>query len=292
MNINKKNIFVRFSGYISVGLIAIVFVFSGMLTIGKTGRTLSEIIYEGALCFIVGMLMDSILSIQGLNEGKRSDIYLDTKARHGEAVESITPYIHLLEPWCAGKNEDNLRRQRTKILMNEELVYEDYFDEQGKPKGYAPLYQGKDRDERKRERSRRKAYRKALRLKLTPLSTAALTADGANPDDQYNFGETDGEYERRVLMGDALKKGFMAIIFGYYFVDQILNFSYALLLWRSLQIAIHIVSAVLKMIAARSFIMHSQRMQIVRKIDYLSAFKNDVTEGKINVSDEVQRNEL
>lgn len=291
MTFNKKNFFVRFSGYISVGVIAVVFIFGGMLTISKTGRTLGEIVFESALCFIVGMLMDSILSMQGINEGKRNEAYLDTKTLHGETVESISPYIHQLEPWCRQKNADNLRRQRTKILMNEELLYEDYFDEQGKAKGYTPIYSGKDRDELKRERDRRRAYREALRLKLTPLSTAALTAEGANPDDPYNFGETEGEYERHTLMSDAFKKAFTALIFGYYCVEQVLNFSYAMLLWRGLQIAIHLVSGIFKMLAARSFIVHSQRMQIVRKINHLSAFKNDMAGGNNNVG-EIQGNKL
>lgn len=291
MSFNKKNFLVRFSGYISVGVIAVVFIFGGMLTISKTGRTLSEIIFESALCFIVGMLMDSILSMQGINEGKRNETYLNTKALHGETVESISPYIHQLEPWCRRKNADNLRRQRTKILMNEELLYEDYFDEQGKAKGYTPTYVGKDRDELKRERARRRAYRKALRLRLTPLSTAALTAEGANPDDPYNFGETESEYERHTLMSDAFKKALTAIIFGYYCVEQVLNFSYAILLWRGLQMAIHLVSGVFKMLAARSFIVHSQRMQIVRKINHLSAFKNDMIGGYAN-GGEIQGDKL
>lgn len=289
---NKKDFLIRFSGYISVGMIAVAFVFVGLLTISKTGRTVNEIIIESALGFIVGMLIDSILGMQGINNGKRNDLYLSTKALHGETVESISPHIHQLDAWCRQKNADNLRRQRTKILMNEELSYEDYFDEDGKAKGYTPIYTGRDRAERKRERARRRAYREALRLKLTPLSTAALTAEGANPDDPYNFGETEGEYERHTLIGDALKKAFTALIFGYYCVEQVLSFSYAALLWRVLQISIHLVSGVFKMLAAQSFIINGQRAQIIRKINHLSAFKNDITEGKINVSDEVQRNEL
>jgi hypothetical protein len=292
MNGSKKDILVRFSGYISVGMIAIAFVFVGLLTISKTGRTVNEIIIESALGFIVGMLIDSILGMQGINNGKQSKLYLDTKSLHGETVESISPHIHLLDSWCRRKNADNLRRQRTKILMNEELAYENYFDENGKAKGYTPIYKGKDKEELRRERARKRAYRKALRLKLTPLSTAALTAEGANPDDPFNFGETEGEYERHSLMSDALKKGFTALIFGYYCVEQVLNFSYAALLWRVLQISIHLVSGVFKMLAAQSFIVNNQRAQIVRKINHLSAFKNDITEGKLNVSDEVQRNEL
>lgn len=292
MNGNKRDILVRFSGYISVGLIAVAFVFVGLLTISKTGRTVKEIVYESALGFIVGMLMDSILSIQGINNGKRNELYLETKALHGQAVESISPHIHLLEPWCGIKNAENLRKQRTKILACEGLTYENYFDENGEAKGYTPIYNGKDKTELKREKSRQKAYRKALHLKLTPLSTDSLTADGANPDDPFSFGETEGEYERRSLTSDALKKAFTALIFGYYCVEQVINFSYASLLWRVLQISIHLVSGVFKMLAAQSFIVNNQRGQIIRKINHLSAFKNDITEGKINVSDEVQRNEL
>lgn len=291
MSIKGKDFFIRFSGYISVGMIAVTFVLVGLLTISKTGRTVNEIVIESALGFIVGMLVDSILGMQGINNGKRNELYLSTKALHGETVESISPYIHQLDEWCRRKNEDNLRRQRTKILMNEELAYKDYFDENGKAKGYTQLYTGKNRAERKRERARNRAYRAALHLKLTPLSTAALTAEGANPDDPYNFGETEGEYERHTLIGDALKKAFTALIFGYYCVEQVVNFSYAALLWRVLQISIHLVSGVFKMLAAQSFIVNGQRAQIIRKINHLSAFKNDMIGGNTNVG-EIQGNQL
>lgn len=282
MKLNKKELLVRFSGYISVAIIVVVFVFVGMVTISKTGRSVRDIIIESALGFIAGMLIDSLLGMQGINDGKRNDEYLATKALHCEIVESIASYIHRLEAWCRRNNADNMRRQRTRILMNEEMLYEDYFDENGKAKGYTPVYEGRDKYELKRERARRKAYRQALRLKLTPLSTAALTAEGTNPDDPYDFGETEGEYKRHTLTSDAVKKALTAIIFGYYCVDQVLNFNYATLLWRGLQITIHLVSGVSKMLAARSFIVHSQRMQIVQKINHLTAFKNDVMEGKTN----------
>ena len=59
----KKDLFIRFSGYISVGFIAMVFVAMGLITISKTGRSVSEIVIESALGFIVGLLIDSILPI-------------------------------------------------------------------------------------------------------------------------------------------------------------------------------------------------------------------------------------
>ena len=176
--------------------------------------------------------------------------------------------------------------------MNEEMIYEDYFDEQGKAKGYTRLYQGTDKSEIKREKARKKAYREALQLKLTPLSTAALTAEGSNHEDPFDFGETEGEYERHTLINVAIKKAVTALIFGYYCVEQVLNFNYANLIWRALQIAIYLVGGVFKMLAARSFIVHTQRMQIIQKINYLSAFKNDVTEGKLNGAGEIQGNQL
>ena len=210
----KKDFFVKFSGYISVLFVAGAFLLVGLLTISKTGRTVREIVIESALGFIVGILIDSILGMQGINNGKRNELFLSTKALHGEAVEAISPHIHLLDGWCRLKNEEALRLQRTKILAAMEMKYDDYFDEEGQGRGYT-LPDTQNKQELKKARRKARAYKKALMLRLTPLSASALTSDSVRPDDPFYFGDSEVGYERKVLASDVFKKLLTALVFGY-----------------------------------------------------------------------------
>lgn len=275
----KKDIFTRFSGYISVSFIAIVFVAFGLLTINKTGRTVREVVIESALGFIVGILIDSLLGMQGLNNGKRTDIFLETKTLHGQIVDAISPYIHRLDEWCKKKNEEALKLQRTRILAAEELKYGDHFDEEGQGKGIK-LPEAKTKAEIKKNKRRQKAYNKALKLKLTPLSASALTSDSVRPDDPYYFGATESGYERKAIISDVFRKVMTALIFGFYTVDQIVNFSPAALIWRLFQISVYIVTGIMKMLSAQGFIVGDYRGQIVQKVNYLQMFKNDMERVK------------
>lgn len=277
----KKDFFVKFSGYISVMFVAGAFVLVGLLTISKTGRTVREIIIESALGFIVGILIDSILGMQGINNGKRNELFLNTKSVHGEAVEAISPHIHLLDGWCRSKNEEALKLQRTKILAAMEMKYDDYFDSEGQGKGYT-LPDTQSKQELKKARRKARAYKKALMLRLTPLSASTLTSDSVHPDDPFYFGDSEAGYERKALASDVFKKLLTALIFGYYTVDQLVNFSPAALLWRLLQVTIYIVTGVMKMLSAQGFIIGDYRGQIIQKVNYLQMFKNHVERGEKN----------
>ena len=297
-----KDFLVRFAGYIVVFLLSAVFILASVVTISKSGRTIAEIIAEGALGLMFGLAIDSLLGIQGINNGKRSKEFMETKKLHGETVDNISPRIHELDAWCEKKNAEALVLQRTKILAARGLRYIDYFDGEGQGLGYAsgytPLSKEKlrtlGREERrqeklkyKRERAREKAYYKALRLRLTPLSAASLTGDSARPDDPHYFGENEKGYEKRALFTDLFSKACMAGIFGYYCVEQIMNFSPAALIWRCLQVGIYLAGGIFKMLSAQAFITGDYRGQIIRKIDYLQMFNNSKVEEKDNGGDNV-----
>lgn len=277
----KKDLFIRFSGYISVGFIAMVFVAMGLITISKTGRSVSEIVIESALGFIVGLLIDSILGLQGLSNGKRNDLFLETRTLHGETVDGISPHIHELDSWCAKKNSEALKLQRTRILAAEEMKYDDYFDQNGQGKGFSAPKANNKYEEKKYKRMER-AYAKALKLRLTQLSAAALTSDSVRPEDPHYLGESENEYKRHAIAEDAIKKAGVALIFGYYTVEQLISFSPAALIWRLLQVSVYIVTGVTKMISSQNFIINDYRQQIIRKVNYLLMFKNDIERGGNN----------
>lgn len=281
-----KELLAKFSGYISAFLLSAVFILISAVTVNKSGRTFYEIFYEGALGFMFGVSIDGLLGMQGLSNGKRSELFLNTKRLHGAAVNDISDCIQELDGWCEKENARALKDGRAKLLISVGLKYSACFDESGVGLGYikkqidtSGLSRVKKREARlynRRERERERVYYKALRLKLTPLSAAVLTVDSVRPDDIHYFGASEKEYERRSFFSDALKKLFTAGIFGYYCVETVLNFSAAAFIWRTLQACIYLSGGIYKMLSAQAFIVGEYRSQLVRKIDYLQMFKNSV----------------
>lgn len=264
MNEKLKALFTDSIGYLAVALASVVYVLSGLFVPGLTGKSVSTIVAEGAMGFILGMTMTSNMKLQGILKGKRSEEMVATKQAHAIAVQDIAGEIDGLELWCAERNEQKMREHRTHLLTAVGLHYADFFDEGG----VALPYEGELSKEQKR------TVTKARRAKLSQLSTAALTCDGEDADDPFNFGETPAQYQRRTNITDAFAKLLTAAIFGYFGVDMVENFDLASLVWRALFVAILLALGVAKQMSAYLFVTDTYRGNIVKKINHLQAYKN------------------
>lgn len=280
MKQETKDFIRNFFGYITVAIISIAFVAFEFVNIEKSGKGVVEIIADGAVGFIFGITVNIFLRSQGLLSGKRDEGYMATKALHGEIVEKVTPKIDKLEPWCDQMNAAELKKQRTRLLSQNELRYEDYFDEDGNGKGFKiEKPTTSDKQEIKLYKEKRAAYYKALRLRLTPLSSSSLIGEAVRVNDPFYFGQSINEYQKSSTIEDAVIKVVIALAFGYFGVDPILDFSITALIWQMLQVSIYLFLGVLKMRGAFFYMVNDNRGQIVQKIKHLSNF-DSITEGK------------
>ena len=225
--------------------------------------------------------------------GDRDERVQNTVKLHGEMVIRISPYIEQLDDWCEMKNREALKIQRTKILASAGMKYDEYFDDDGVAKNFMPDAEKlKNKLTRADERRRIRCYRKALKLKLTPLTASTLTSEGGRKQDPYFLGRTKAQYETRTGIMDIFSKVGTACIFGYYGVSLVQNFSYAALIWTSLQVAIFLAMGVIKMYRSYMFVTDEYRGRIVKKIDNLQKFENyiiasgqrvsQITEAEVN----------
>ena len=257
------------AGYLAIALVSLIYVGTAVFVPGVTGKSISTILAEGATGFVLGLAINFNLNLQGILKGKRSEQMQATRRTHGEAVERIAPSIVRLDGWCMEQNAAALRRERARILMGAGMRYEDYFDRDG-----VPLRVSLAGLPDETAKMRRRALRAAIKVKITPLSTAALTGDGERLHDPFDFGETPEQYQRRTNMTDVFSKIVMAVIFGYFGVDMVENFQFAELAWRALYVALLLALGVSKLLRSYLFVVDTYRGGIVQKINHLQSFEN------------------
>ncbi len=268
------------AGYIAVALICLAYVATAFVTIGETGKSVGAIIAEGAVSFFLGVFISRLLELQGIMLGERDDKMIATHNVHSKIVIKISPYIDRLDEWCNAQNAAALRYARTKILTSAGMKYSDYFKDDT-PLGFK-FTKCDNFAERTSQLLRYLAYKKALKPKLTPLSANALTSEGGKIDDINYLGMTKGEYEASTGLRDIVSKIAVAVIFGYYGVDMLANFSPATLIWRALQVGMFLVMGTIKLYRSYRFIVDDYRNRIVKKTDHLQKFDNYIQNEEKN----------
>lgn len=266
----KQNI-----GYFIIFFVCAVYILTAFLRIDKTGKTISQIIADGSLCFFLGIFINRTFDLQGMMSGDREEGVRATIAEHSKIVMKISPHIEELDKWCEEENAKNYKTQRTKILARVGLKYSSCFDEDGVAIPFTvDKEKMKDRALRITELKKLRGYHKAVNLKLTALSGGELTSEGGKQQDPFYFGRTKAQYETQRGLADVISKFGTAIIFGVYGVELIKDFSYANLIWTTLQVAIFLVMGVIKMYRSYLFVTDEYKGRIWKKIDNLQKFDN------------------
>lgn len=278
MNIKSfKKVITQNLGYIAVALVCLIFMLTAFLEMGQTGKTIGEIITDGAVFFFLGCLVTRMLDLQGLSEGERDEKVIRTLELHGQTVDSISSHIEDLDAWCDEKNDAALKMQRKKILARECLRYDDCFGEDGIAKQFKFNESNMKNKLLAREEKRRyRCYIKAVRLKLTPLSASDLTSEGGRADDPNYLGRTKAQYESQTRTWDVFMRLGTAVVFGYYTVDLLQDFSYANIIWRALQVSMLLLMGSIRRNMSYSFMTDEYRSRIIKKIDYMQKFRNDM----------------
>ncbi len=263
-------------GYIIIGLLSGVYMLTAFLTISTTGKTVKQIILESALSFCLGVSINCLFSMQGLMRGEKEDKVQNAKGKHTKTVLRIYPSISSLGEWCDRKNEKNYQVQRTKILARVGLNYEDCFDEKGVVKPWKTDGEKmKDKTLRKIEKKKKRAFGKAASLTLTPLSPGGLTSEGGKEQDPFWLGRTKAQFETERNLLDIVPRLLIALVFGYYGVTMIQNFSYANLIWQGVQVVTFIALGVISMYKSYEFVVDEYVNRIVKKTDILLEFAAD-----------------
>ena len=275
-------------GFLLVALVSALYIVKGLYTLGESGKTVAQIIGDGALSASVGFIIGHLMRQTGINYGNDDIEVVKTKSFHSMLLDKVAPYIDRLDSFCKEESDSTLKTIRTRILSGGGLTYEECFYEDGTVKLlHIHVPKGVSKAEKKLFKAKRKALKKALRVKITPLSAEALSVDGASHLDPYDFGRTQSQYLSKKSGSDLTNKILFGFLFGYYAIYLTENASLDAVVWASLQIAIYLIFGAAQMMQAYLFVKNECNARITRKIDTLQKFlrkigaKNADTVSKI-----------
>ena len=292
-----KNYLKQNLGYFVIALACIIYVARGIITISETGKTVLEILVDGALALFFGIFINIVFELQGMMSGDRDDRVLNTIRKHGDIVDTISPYIDKLDEWCEKKNKEALKLARIRMLSSHGLKYDDYFDEDGVAKEFKinkTKLESTNKEERQQEKDRIRCFKNACKIKLTLLTTNSLTSEGGRDYDPYYLGQTKKQYKTRTAMTDFVSKIGVAVIFGVYGAQLVQSFSWAFLVWTAIQVVLFLIMGVVKLYTSYMFVVDDYRGRIVKKIDNLTKFQDYIknsTEVKTEENKEIKEEE-
>lgn len=305
-----KEYVMRNVGMLGVVLLSLGYTATALITISRTQKTVAQIIVDGATFLLLGVLLTRLFSLQGIMNGERDVRVVKTATLHGQMVEQTEPFIDQLDAWCEMKNAQALKMQRTHILLRNGMKYEHYFNEEGITLGFEaqPFVEpgmpqvpeslsGKEREiwiarekkkidlarakHEKQEAARFHFYEVALRIKLTPLSACALTGEMVKREDPFFFGRSKREYELTSGRQDLFLKILAAVVFGFFSVELLENFSMADLAWKLLQVAMAVAMGLVQMYQSQIYVTEEYRGAIIQKIDHLQMFLSAVRPKRV-----------
>lgn len=293
--------------YFIIGFAALAYIAFGLVRIEASGRTILEIIGQGVVIFLFGYLICRLFSMQGLLSGDRKEEVIKTNKLHSKCVADIDCKINEMDDWCDEENIKTLKNIRQQILNKEGLKYDDCFDKEGIAKEVTfPLkeyrFDIKDEDGKvtrtlnrkemkefnidrykvekrkisvfnKRQKAKEKAFLKAIRVKITLLSTDAITATTIKAEDPHNFGMDRRQYQKKEARSDLISKAIFGIVFAYFTFSFI--FGWAYLLSAIAQVALMLLFGGIKWVQSYYFVIEDLRKRTVKQINYLQRFKCD-----------------
>ena len=277
MNEKVKDFLKNSTGYGIILLISVGYVATAFITVERSGKSLWRIIADGIVIFLIGILINRAFELQGITEGDREERVQSAMTHHARMVDQVAPYIDRLDDWCDRKNREALRSGRVRILAERGMKYSDYFDEEGMTREFrVDEEKMNNRYLRKLEVKRIRCYYKALSLKLTPLTSGVLTSEGGRYGDPYYLGRSKPEYTKESSREDVISKILLSVLFGYYGIALIADWSVATLIWKALQIVVFLVIGSLKKTQSFQFVTDEFRGRITKKTNILQMFLNDI----------------
>lgn len=272
-------------GYIAVILVSVAYVATSFMTLATTGKSVFQIISDGVLSFVVGVLMNRMFETQGVINGDSDPRVTKSVDRHAETVDEIAPYLDELDEWCTRKNSEALARGRRTYLSRYGMRYKDYFAEDGTPIKFTPE-ETKTRKEKRAEWWRRKRYDHAVNMRITRLSAGLLISDTGNPNDPYFLGRSKSEYRTQSARQDVWSKIILAALFGYYSLTLLADFSLANLLWTVLQLTVFLLMGALKMEQSYMYVTDEYRDRVDKKTNILRMFQLELRKENENVNEQ------
>lgn len=268
-----KNLLTRSREYIKENLISIclvllciVWMLMSFVVIDLTGKTKERIIADSVIIMLFGLSINKMCSIIGIKKGKQTDKYISTTNLHGSKVMEASKDINALVRWCDKENDLNKKEEQTKRLIPLGICYEDFIED----KINYSRFEKPNRIKRKVKRIRK--------IKLHKISVDTLTTILNESTDKFDYGRSEKQYMKTESYSDVIWKIFVYVFLGIMAVELVVNFSYATLILRLIQLVILLSFGAFKYANAYTFIVDEFRAGTIKKINDLDRFLNEKKE--------------
>lgn len=269
----KKGMFENL-GFIMAFVVAIVYLFYGLISLESSGKSLSEIIISSFVVWVVGYSIGQLLTLQGILIGEKDKSVQDTKIAHGKVIADIGDDIVYLETFCSDETANAKKTARAAKLSSVGLQYSNYFTDDGRvieKNIIIPVSENEIIEARNKKK--RKAIEEAIYIKVTPLTVESLTTDNGNKYDPFDYGMDKFGYLRNVAIKSAISKVAIGVGFGYFAMKLIQDFEWGYLIWTGIQVGIFLLLGSINLFKSYLFVTDTQRQNRIKKINKLEQFK-------------------
>jgi len=273
-----KDLFINNIVYVLLAILCTAYILYGFLNLDESGKTIGEILKDGAVVLIFSIVITKLFGFQGLNKGAQTQEMTEARAKHAATVVSVGPILEYLDEFCTEENRLNLINTRKFIISSNGYKHSDFLDEGDNLKELT--FKKLSRAEKRKEQdcakgiTRERLYHKLKNLKLTKVSPKSLLTENDKVEDEYNFGTTMQQYMLRADVSGIALKVVSVVLFAYYGISVINNFSVGALIWSILQVVLFLSMGLLKFFLDYLFMKNSYSQRILNQESKLNVFKN------------------
>lgn len=275
----KKNIT---SILLDVGIvgISVIYVFYNILDFHKTETDPWRLLMKGLVGIFVGVGLKWMLGEKGLLKGHNDDHFTKPKESFDDRADKAVPYIDEFDKFAEKERIEKVLRNRKIHLNNYHMKYETFFDENGdyieheiwskhKSKRYLKTHEELPKNVIVLDLEQRLCLRRCLRLKIYISNVFSDYGDTVTQDEKPE--RTEHDVRRKNTRSNFISAVIFAMI-GVYFVPDILNFSWAAIIWSIFQVVMWLIFGIINFYQNFTFVIIDEVKIIGKKDKLLTKF--------------------
>ena len=279
-----NDIFRDYIGYVLSLLVVVGYILTAIFVLSDTGKTVTQIIVDSFIIFILGVLLSNTLGHQGLNDGDQNESVIDAKLKHSDMLNDTQPFWYDSPQFCEFKNKTALKHERERILNFATLRYNDYFDDDGR---FIGKLVDKTGNMDKFVERQNKAIHEAIALEVTQITPSDLITENAKPNDPLARGRSKQKYMVESNIKDVFGK-IATGIFGGVYTAQFIGADLGEIAYRIVIAIILLAFGVVRYYANYRFVIGENKERTVMATHWLKEFKTMHEQGKFIKQPEIQ----
>lgn len=279
--------------------ISVIYVFYNILDFHKTETDPWRLLMKGLVGIFVGVGLKWMLGEKGLIKGHNNEQFTRPKEKFDDRADKAVPYINRFDEFAEKERFEKVQRNRKIHLNNYRMKYETFFDANGdyienviwtkhQANKYLKTHEHLPEDIIILDLRQRLVLRKCVRLQIFIPNVFSDYGDTVVQDEKPD--KTEQEVRRKNTRSNFISAVIFAMI-GVYFVPDILNFSWAAIIWSIFQVVMWLVFGIMNFYQNFTFVIIDEVKIIGKKDKLLTKFLIFALGGRDNYNKEFVKEE-